>query len=151
MEALAGGEDCNDLYAVDLDAAAWRNLSGEAQGAIPSRRAFHAMASTGKMVYLFGGSNPGGVWATERGLAGIRFEFRPFCFAGSRFGALNDFYSLDPEFVIWTRIGFNASKAIIPPPRCGHGLASSGQLIFIFGGSESCFNAGSNGDVALMP
>lgn len=58
--------------------------------------------------------------------------------AGSQFGGLNDLYSLDPEAFTWTRI--EARTTSTPSPRCGHGLASSNHLLFLFGGSASCFN-----------
>ena len=48
------------MYSVDLAANAWRNLSGGLQGAAPSRRAYHAVATAGQTVYLFGGSHPAG-------------------------------------------------------------------------------------------
>ena len=48
------------MYSIDLAANAWRNLTGGLQGATPSRRAYHAMATAGQTVYLFGGSHPAG-------------------------------------------------------------------------------------------
>ena len=137
--------DYNDLYSVDLRTAGWQNLSGGLQGAAPKRRAFHAL----------------GRWSIYS-VAAIREVHRlkakdacvarvitlSFFIAGAQFGALNDFYSLDPRSVTWTQIGpRNGSKAVSPPARCGHGMVSSGQLLFVSGGSASCFNAGSSGEI----
>ncbi len=57
---LADGADSSDMYAVDLAAKVWRNVTGGLQGVAPSSRAYHAMATAGQTVYLFGGSHPAG-------------------------------------------------------------------------------------------
>ena len=69
---MAGGADSNDLYAVNLAAAAWQNLTGGLQGTPPTRRAYHAMAAAGNAVYLFGGSDPAG---RSHAYVGACFDF----------------------------------------------------------------------------
>ena len=152
-----------DLYAFDVEAAAWADLTAVATGDIPVPRAGHGFVEDGDLIYVHGG------FSAETGLVPRPF-LQPVVFAsqslsmlccpyntGSRARAalrgahlwpgtfLADLVVLDPDTLLWTTRTVGASANSAPPsPRMLHGFAATGGRLYVYGGCV--VDVGSNGE-----
>ena len=55
-----GTDFLNDLWLLDPDALAWKNLAGVVTGTSPSPRRYHEFMLGGDMIYVFGGYSNNG-------------------------------------------------------------------------------------------
>lgn len=85
----------------------WRNVTDSAKGAPPSPRAGGLFAAIDSSVYILGG------WDD------VALHF------------FNDLFVLDPLLLLWSEVHANGD---VPPPMSGHGVASLGRSLYLFGG-----------------
>jgi hypothetical protein len=135
--------DFDDLFALNPYTYVWTNLTGRVAGPTPSSRKYHGFASAIGLLFLFGGLNinSGKLFLVVVLPATFRTLLTPFSSAAvSVTGNQLDLYSLDPTnetAVSWTNLTIDGITA-----RHGHGFASTGKLLYVFGGMAGEANHG---------